>query len=232
MSKDTFYFSHDYAARNDEKMKILLRKHGMRGYGIYWAIIEELYHNANALRTDCDGIAYDLREDSEVIKSVIYDFDLFFFDGDNFGSYSVKRRIDERKSKSLKASESAQKRWSNANAMRTHSDRNAIKERKGKESKVNSMKKNVQKKVFTPPTLDEVAKYCADRNNSVSPQRFIDFYGMKGWMVGKNKMKDWKAAVRTWEDRDSQKTNRSSLNTKGLPEIDSSKMTRDELMNL
>mgnify|MGYP001049786599 CR=1 FL=1 len=93
-------------------------------------------------------------------------------------------------------------------------------------------KKINKRKVFTPPTLDEVAKYCADRNNSVSPQRFIDFYGMKGWMVGKNKMKDWKAAVRTWEGRDSQATSQSSLNTKGLPEIDSSKMTRDELMNL
>lgn len=65
-------------------------------------------------------------------------------------------------------------------------------------------------KRFTPPTLEEVEEYCRERNNSVDAQRFIDFYSSKGWMVGKNKMKDWKACVRTWEQRD--KANRSGSN--------------------
>lgn len=56
---------------------------------------------------------------------------------------------------------------------------------------------------FTPPTVEEVAAYCLERKNHVDPQRFVDFYAAKGWMVGKNRMKDWKAAVRTWEQRDS-----------------------------
>jgi len=55
---------------------------------------------------------------------------------------------------------------------------------------------------FTPPAIDDVANYCRERNNNVDAQRFIDFYASKGWMIGKNKMKDWKAAVRTWEQRD------------------------------
>src|SRR6056297_597836 len=54
-------------------------------------------------------------------------------------------------------------------------------------------------KRFVPPTPDEVSTYCKQRNNSVDAGRFVDFYAAKGWMVGKNKMKDWKAAVRTWE---------------------------------
>jgi len=54
---------------------------------------------------------------------------------------------------------------------------------------------------FTPPTLEEVAAYCQERNNGVDPQKWYDFYAAKGWMIGKNKMKDWKAAVRTWEKR-------------------------------
>ena len=54
---------------------------------------------------------------------------------------------------------------------------------------------------FTPPSIDEVRAYCEERGNNVDPQRFIDFYAAKGWMVGRNKMKDWKAAVRTWEQR-------------------------------
>ena len=55
---------------------------------------------------------------------------------------------------------------------------------------------------FTPPTIEEVAAYCKERNNNVDAEQFIAFYTSKGWMVGKNKMKDWKACVRTWERRD------------------------------
>ncbi len=54
-------------------------------------------------------------------------------------------------------------------------------------------------KRFTPPTLEEVKAYCLERRNGIDPQRFISSYESKGWMVGKSPMKDWKAAVRTWE---------------------------------
>ena len=54
---------------------------------------------------------------------------------------------------------------------------------------------------FKPPTVGEVAEYCMQRNNGVDAQRFVDYYAARGWMIGKNKMKDWKAAVRTWEKR-------------------------------
>ena len=139
MAKDTFYFSHDYNPRADEKIKLLIRKHGFLGYGIFWAIIEDLYNNANALRTDYEGIAFDLRVDTNIVKSVINDFDLFIIKDDFFGSLSVQRRLDERNEKSKKASNSANYRWNkskdDANAMRTQCDSNAIKERKGKEIK-------------------------------------------------------------------------------------------------
>lgn len=52
---------------------------------------------------------------------------------------------------------------------------------------------------FTPPTIEEVSCYCRERNNGVIPEKWHNHYSSKGWMVGKNKMKDWKAAVRTWE---------------------------------
>lgn len=54
---------------------------------------------------------------------------------------------------------------------------------------------------FKVPAVEEVAAYCAERRNNVDAQAWWDFYQSKGWMVGKNKMKDWKAAVRTWEQR-------------------------------
>lgn len=52
---------------------------------------------------------------------------------------------------------------------------------------------------FTPPTLEDVKSYCLERKNKVDAEKWFDFYQSKGWMVGKNKMKDWKAAIRTWE---------------------------------
>jgi hypothetical protein len=52
---------------------------------------------------------------------------------------------------------------------------------------------------FVPPTLEEVKAYCLERKNGVDAARFVDYYTANGWLVGKNKMKDWKAAVRTWE---------------------------------
>lgn len=52
---------------------------------------------------------------------------------------------------------------------------------------------------FIPPTVEEVQEYCQKRGNNVDAQRFIDYYTANGWLVGKNKMQDWKACVRTWE---------------------------------
>lgn len=57
-------------------------------------------------------------------------------------------------------------------------------------------------KRFIKPTVEQVEAYCRERNNGVNAQQFVDFYDAKGWMIGKNPMKDWKAAVRTWEQRD------------------------------
>ncbi len=57
-------------------------------------------------------------------------------------------------------------------------------------------------KRFKPPTRSEVEAYCVERGNRVDAVKFIDFYTSKGWVVGKSKMKDWRAAVRTWERND------------------------------
>lgn len=55
------------------------------------------------------------------------------------------------------------------------------------------------KKLFIPPKVEEVAEYCEERQNGINAQYFVDYYQSKGWYVGKSKMKDWKASVRTWE---------------------------------
>lgn len=52
---------------------------------------------------------------------------------------------------------------------------------------------------FAPPSVDEVRQYCSERGNNVDPERFVDYYSACGWLIGKHPMKDWKAAVRSWE---------------------------------
>tara|TARA_R100001594_G_scaffold61818_1_gene96028 strand:- start:7466 stop:7708 length:243 start_codon:yes stop_codon:yes gene_type:complete len=59
--------------------------------------------------------------------------------------------------------------------------------------------------VFKVPTEQEVEEYCKERSNNVNAKKFIAFYESKGWMVGKNKMKSWQAAVRSWEQADKEK---------------------------
>lgn len=55
---------------------------------------------------------------------------------------------------------------------------------------------------FQKPTLDDIRAYCISRGNNVDPEQFLNFYESKGWMVGKTPMRDWRAAVRTWEKRE------------------------------
>lgn len=59
---------------------------------------------------------------------------------------------------------------------------------------------------FIKPTVDDVRAYCQERNNTIDPENFVDYYESNGWRVGKNPMKDWKACVRTWERRESYST--------------------------
>lgn len=70
-----------------------------------------------------------------------------------------------------------------------------------------------KRKRFEKPTISDVEQYCIERNNNVDPQHFVDYYESNGWKVGKNPMKDWKAAVRTWERSEYRKPN-SKKNSK------------------
>lgn len=78
-------------------------------------------------------------------------------------------------------------------------------------------KKEVIHRAFIKPTLDEVTAYCQERCNGVDANKWMDFYSSKGWMIGKNSMKDWKAAVRTWEEK---KGNSNGEHKKAIPKRD------------
>lgn len=91
---------------------------------------------------------------------------------------------------------------------------------------VNSLDKDIEKekdkdnknKRFIKPTLEDVQEYCQQRNNNINPEHFIDYYEANGWKVGKNPMKDWKAAIRTWEKRDYETNPKQSGKKEIVPE--------------
>lgn len=124
---------------------------------------------------------------------------------------SALRSADKYKERCEKNKENAQKRWGtsdDANAsdgMPSHTnasdgmrtDANDAKEKE--KAKEKPKEKNYSR--FAPPTPDDVRQYCNEHGYMVDADQFVDFYTQKGWMVGKNRMKDWQAAVRTWVRR-------------------------------
>jgi len=76
-----------------------------------------------------------------------------------------------------------------------------------KEIKRERVERNPLQKNIIPPKLEWVREYCKQRHNKINPKTFYDWNSSKGWMIGKNRMKDWQAAIRTWEQRDEQSSN-------------------------
>ena len=134
---------------------------------------------------------------------------------------SAKQSIDRTRQDSLNASKGGRKP-NQTEANRTEPDgteQNRMEPElteahyKEKDKDNISIKENTLKSVkekplarFTPPTVEDVSAYCKERGNHVNAQTFVDFYASKGWKVGNNPMKDWKACVRTWEQRDNGQT--------------------------
>jgi len=102
--KDTFYFPHDYGARNDPKLSKVLMKHGHAGKGIFWDLIEMMYEQGGSLKlSECEDYAFALRADVNILSSLINDFGLFQIENDIFFSESINRRLKFREEKSEKA---------------------------------------------------------------------------------------------------------------------------------
>ena len=92
------------------------------------------------------------------------------------------------------------------------------------DNKLNKL--NKKRESFTPPTVEEVKAYCQERNNNVNPQSFVDFYQSKGWKVGSNSMKDWKACVRTWEQREKKEKPQNKFNNFSGRQYDTDSLER------
>ncbi|HEU5366587.1 MAG TPA: Lin1244/Lin1753 domain-containing protein [Hanamia sp.] len=102
MDKETFYFKHDYNARNDRKIAALINKHKGAGYGIFWVISEMLHEEGGELELDeitYSAICKDSNEDENLVKKVVFDcveiFKLFFIEDEKLYSNRVKNNLDK-----------------------------------------------------------------------------------------------------------------------------------------
>ena len=164
---------------------------------------------------------------------IIPEFDGMLKMAFSFIKAQIDRDSDKFKARCEKNRENAEKRWNNQNANACDGNRTDAKHAntdkdKGTDTdtdddtdtgtdKTNTPKApkgatNTPKPVkrFVPPAVEDISDYCMGRKNSVDPQRFFDFYQSKGWLVGKSKMKDWQAAVRTWEKSDKPRQEKST----------------------
>ena len=213
MKDNAYYFPHDYGARNDPKLQEVLVEHGAAGIGAFWCIIEQLYEQGGAMPLkSCKSIAFALHLDCTMIESIIKDYGLFENDGEKFWSNSVNARINKRTAIVEKRKAAAASRWrttanqqvqckDDANAMQTDAKEKKRKENKSISNDIEREKAKTVKR-FCPPTLQEVQAYIQEKGYSIDAEAFIAFYESKGWMVGKNKMKDWRMAIVTWSKRD------------------------------
>ena len=124
------------------------------------------------------------------------------------GVYTIVSRRMRRESKERAQAEERQQRYQTAKRLAVNGNKNGTAtENKRKinggesetETEYNNNNTGAQEKRFAIPSVDEVAEYCRERKNGIDAERFFDYYQSKGWMIGKNRMKDWRAAVRTWE---------------------------------
>ena len=212
MSKDAYYFPHDSNAKDDPKCVLLIEQLGLEGYGIYWMLTETLRdqpgykYPVNLL----PALARRYNTTPEKVKTVVGDYELFVIENDTvFFSQSLIARMIPLEETRARLSEAGKRgnavRWNIAT--RSQGDGDAIATRSQvKKSKVNKNRENKggmgeNRKTFSPPSLSEISEYVSTNGYSIDPQQFIDHYTANGWMIGKNKMKDWKAAARNWGRR-------------------------------
>jgi hypothetical protein len=188
------WFKHDSNASLDAKLKRLKHKYGMEGYGLYWYLLECV-----ARTIEAHNLTFELEEDAELIAAEVNihrdrveemmvfmcDQGLFENSGGRITCLKMASRSDEYTAKALRKS-------SKVLPVSGHTpDKVPPKRIERKKEKINK---------FVPPTLEQLTEHLkAKEYHNVNPVAFMANYEANGWMVGKNKMKCWKAATAKWQ---------------------------------
>jgi len=222
------WFQHDSDATQDAKIKKLLIRYGAVGYAVYFHCLEliandvsetnltfELEHDSEIIADDLHikGTATQSGQDLvEEIMKYIVELGLFTCSDNRIFCLKLAKRM----SLSITSNSEFRAKIAQIKDKLNHDDAMANHGLVMKPYHTipnhnnNTNTDNIGRKRFEKPSLADVQAYCAERGNSVDAQKFVDYYESNGWRVGKNAMKDWRAAVRTWE-RNSQQGNSKVL---------------------
>ena len=190
------WFKHFTNARDSKKLTKIRIRYGAEGYAIYWYCLELIAGDIGTTETinfelkhDAEVIGHNLKIDQPKVEEIMnYMVDLKLFDNSNgvITCLRLAKYLDKKTTRNKtihKIIDSYHKLSPSTSDL----------SRQG----TNKVKTEVKTGRFVPPTIEDVQKYIKDKSYSVDAERFMDFYESKGWMIGKNKMKDWKAAVRS-----------------------------------
>jgi uncharacterized protein YdaU (DUF1376 family) len=180
-------------------------------HGAYLLLLFNYWQRGKPLDNSNDRLTAVTRLSIErwiVVKPVLEEF--FEIDGNTWIHRRLERDIDAYKQRIDQASAagkaSAAKRWGKDkdryNGRSTH-DKIPLQQNDNQKNRIekNRIEKNSIATRFEKPKVEEVEAYCAERKNGISAIAFVNHYESKGWKIGTTPMKDWRAAVRTWEQR-------------------------------
>ena len=177
---------------DDEKIAELYQKFDYLGTGLFHAILEKIAKQEKPIKTSVLKKQLNVGKKLEKVWCFMEEIGLI---SSNNGETFNKQLLNFSESYKIKNKKNAERvsewRKNQADKENVTSTLQPCNTPKVKESKVN--------KIFNKPTIDEIKEYCTERKNSVDSERFFNHYESNGWMVGKTKMKDWRAAIRNWE---------------------------------
>lgn len=224
------WFKHDTDSTMDFKIKKLIIRYGAVGYAIYFHCLELIASGINdtnitfQLEHDSEIIADDLRiqgtaeksgrEYVEEIMRFMIQLGLFEESNGHIFCFKMLKRLDSSMTSNQrlrKLISSAKENYSTLALTNNHdevmiSHDEVMKEEKRREKKRTEEEEKREEGEtttrFHKPSISEIQQYCEERKNTINAEKFFNYYEANGWKVGKNKMKDWKACVRTWEQNE------------------------------
>lgn len=211
------WFKHDSDAHRDAKLKKLLIKYGLQGYGLYFYCLELIVNNIDEsnltfeLEYDSELIAHDLNLSHELIQEMMtYMVNLGLFESDSGRITCLK--IAKRLDKSMTSNSSVRKlidsvRESHDSVMMPSSKVMLDKKRRDKKRSEEINTKARNRAVFVKPSIQEIREYATEASlTNLKPSEFFNYYESVGWVIGRQskKMTDWKAAARGWNTRNMQ----------------------------
>jgi hypothetical protein len=224
------WFQHDSNASHDAKIKKLILRFGAEGYAVYFHCLEliagdltqtninfELEHDAEIIADNLKIKGTDKEAGIDKVNRILkflIDLKLFTIENNRIFCFKMASRLDNTISRSPEINKIKQLRSNYAvDTKKLGAEENRIHENTIQKNTIDKIRSD--KKRFTKPTKEDLLLYAEEIGFQIDPDRFLDYYDSKGWLIGKAPMKDWRAAVRTWkknnfQDKGQGKTSRQA----------------------